>query len=132
MGDSRIRPMSGKTLHPRSKIWIEADGQNMVFGGGRLSLFQAIAEYGSINRAAAELGMSYRAAWGKITATEKHLGIKLVDKYMGGTRSGSELTPEAKKLMDAYQQFKRESINAVDQLFYKHFGSICKLPESAQ
>ncbi len=126
---SAIKPMSDKMLHPRSKIWIEADDKNMVFGSGRLALFQAIAEYGSISRAAAELGMSYRAAWGKITATEKHLGIKLVDKYTGGTRSGSELTPEAKKLMEAYRQFKKESTDAVDQLFCKHFCNICKIPK---
>lgn len=120
--------MAEKMLCPRSKIWIETDNNNIVFGGGRLALFQAIAEYGSINRAAAELGMSYRAAWGKITATEKHLGIKMVEKFMGGTRSGSELTPEAIKFMEAYRQFKKESVNAVDQLFCKHFHSICKTP----
>ncbi len=125
--ESINKTMSNKVLYPRSKIWIEARNENMVFGSGRLSLFKAIDRFGSINRAAAELGMSYRAAWGKITATEKHLGIKLVDKYTGGARSGSELTPEAKKLMAAYQQFKEESIEAVDKLFYKHFAGICKL-----
>jgi len=44
---------------------------------------------GSINQAAAKLGMSYRAAWGKVTATEKRLGIKLLNKHTGGYHSGS-------------------------------------------
>jgi molybdate transport system regulatory protein len=121
------KPLLGKILQPKCKIWIEFE-KSVVFGGGRLQLFQAIDECGSIKQAAAKLGMSYRAAWGKITATEKHLGIKLVNKYAGGTRSGSELTPEAKKIMAAYKQFKEESLNAVDQLFYKHFSFIFSDP----
>lgn len=125
------KPISEKILRPKCKIWIEVE-KSVVFGGGRLALFQAIDECGSINRAAAKLGMSYRAAWGKITATEKHLGVKLVDKYVGGTRSGSELTPEARRIMDAYRQFKMESINAVDNLFNKHFGNICKTPQAGK
>ncbi|NLZ39047.1 MAG: LysR family transcriptional regulator [Firmicutes bacterium] len=122
--------MHSKTTFPKNrlkakcKIWIEAD-KAVVFGGGRLALLQAIDEYGSINRAAAQLGMSYRAAWGKITATEKRLGIKLVEKQIGGARSGSKLTPEAKKLMDAYRQFKQEAIIAVDNLFKLYFADIC-------
>ncbi len=123
--DSKGKPISEKVLKPKCKIWVEVD-KSVVFGGGRLALFQAIDECGSINRAAAKLSMSYRAAWGKITATEKHLGIKLVDKYVGGARSGSELTPEARKIMDAYRQFKMESINAVDDLFVKYFGDMGK------
>jgi len=125
------RPISDKIIKPRCKIWIEVE-KSVVFGGGRLALFQAIDELGSINQAAAKLGMSYRAAWGKITATEKHLGVKLVNKYVGGTRSGSELTPEARKIMNAFQHFKRESIAAVDDLFNKHFGSLFASPKSGK
>lgn len=111
------------TLQPRCKIWIEYDKQ-VIFGGGRLALFQAIEECGSINKAAAKLGMSYRAAWGKITATEKTLGIELIEKHVGGARSGSELTDVAKKLVRAYVDFKEESIDAVDRLYDKHFKGI--------
>jgi molybdate transport system regulatory protein len=111
------------SLQPRCKIWIEYNKQ-VIFGGGRLALFQAIEECGSINKAAAKLGMSYRAAWGKITATEKTLGFKLIDKHIGGSQSGSELTDTARKLVRAYIAFKEESINAVDQLYEKHFNDI--------
>ncbi len=122
------KPISEKVVQPKCKIWLEADN-SVVFGGGRLAIFQAIEECGSINQAAAKLGMSYRAAWGKVTSTEKRLGIKLVNKHVGGAHSGSELTPEAKKIMNAYISFKQESIQAVDQLFCKHFHGICKHPQ---
>jgi molybdate transport system regulatory protein len=107
-------------LKPKSKTWIEADGE-VVFGAGRAALFQAIEETGSIRQAANKLGMSYRAAWGKIKATEERLGIRLVEKFAGGHRSGASLTPQAKKLLDIFQQFKRESEESVDQLFMRHF-----------
>ncbi len=112
-----------KNKQPMCKIWIEHD-HHVVFGSGRLELFQAFDELGSINKAAAKLGMSYRAAWGKITETEKTLGIKLIEKHAGGSNSGSELTDLARKMIRAYTDFKKESIDAVDQLYHKHFNDI--------
>ncbi|NLP37263.1 MAG: LysR family transcriptional regulator [Firmicutes bacterium] len=107
-------------LKPRCKLWIENE-QKVVFGDGRMALLQAIDRYGSINQAAAKLQMSYRAAWGKLKATEKRLGFKIIHKHIGGRASGSELTPEAKKLMHSYLQFKEESIKAVNGIFEKYF-----------
>ena len=112
-----------KYKQPMCKIWIEHD-HHVIFGGGRLELFQAIDECGSINKAAAKLGMSYRAAWGKITETERTLGIKLIEKHAGGSNSRSELTDLARKMIQAYIGFKKESLDAVDQLYQKHFNDI--------
>ena len=109
-----------RKLQPKSKTWIESDGE-VVFGAGRAALFQAIEETGSIRQAANKLGMSYRAAWGKIKATEERLGIKLVEKHAGGHQSGATLTPQAKKLMDLFQQFKRDSEASIDKLFMQYF-----------
>ena len=107
-------------LKPRCKLWIESE-QKVVFGEGRMALLQAIDRYGSINQAAAKLQMSYRAAWGKLKATEKRLGFKIIHKHIGGRASGSELTPEAKKLMQSYLLFKEESIKAIEDIFAKYF-----------
>lgn len=121
--DSEHSIIENKKVRPKCKIWLEID-KEVIFGGGRMALFQAIDECGSINQAAIKLGMSYRAAWGKINATEKRLGIQLVEKYVGGARRGSELTPKAKELMSNYQQFKKESISTIDQLYQKYFDTI--------
>ena len=67
----------------RFKIWIEQDG-SVAFAEGRRILLKAVDRLGSLNAAAKELGMSYRAAWGKIKTTEKALGIKLLDVSTGG------------------------------------------------
>ncbi len=115
MEDGKIR------LQAKSKIWIEAQHE-VVFGGGRDLLLHAIEETGSIRQAATKLNMSYRAAWGKIKATEERLGIIMLEKHAGGHRSGAELTPEAKELLKAYRVFKEAANKAVDDLFAQYFG----------
>ena len=60
----------------------------MAFAEGRRMLLEAVDRLGSLNAAAKELGMSYRAAWGKIKATEKALGLKLLDVTTGGKGGG--------------------------------------------
>ncbi|AOY77788.1 winged helix-turn-helix domain-containing protein [Clostridium formicaceticum] len=119
MKDNKISDLQVK-LSPRSKIWIESQGE-VVFGRGRLLLFEAISETGSIRQAATKLNMSYRAAWGKIKATEERLGMKLLEKNTGGHKSGAELTPEAVELLESYGKFKEESEEAVNKLFAKYF-----------
>ena len=46
--------------------------------------------------------MSYRAAWGKLKASEEALGIALVEK-VGGNKSGCRLTPEGSALAAAFR-----------------------------
>lgn len=49
----------------KSKIWIENENGEIVFGAGRLYILKAVSRFGSINAAAQELHMSYRAVWEK-------------------------------------------------------------------
>jgi len=110
----------GGGLTPKAKIWIELDGE-VVFGGGRMDLFEAIEKYGSIRQAAINLGMSYRAAWGKIKDTEERMELELLEKHAGGAQSGAVLTAEARELLSLYRKFKEESNKVVDDLFISHF-----------
>ena len=68
------------------KIWLEKDGA--IFGDGLCDLLSSISGLGSIACAARELGMSYRAAWGKIRVAEKKWGIPLVVTRVGGAAGG--------------------------------------------
>lgn len=111
-----------KTLvSARSKIWLESNGE-VIFGGGRLALLEAIEETGSILQATRKLGISYRGAWGKINATEERLGIKLLERQPGGRQSGARLTPEAQEILTSYREFKSACTQAVDKLFVQYFG----------
>jgi len=87
----------------RVHIWLQtADG--VAFGLGRLMLLQAIEESGSLKSAAERLGMSYRAAWGKLKSSEEALGRPLVEKT-GGNRSGYTLTAYGREMKDCFRQW---------------------------
>lgn len=88
------------------KIWLEKDGK-VVFGHGREELFQAINECLSLNAAAKKLNMSYRAAWGRLRASEERLGIKLVKS--DSAKKGMILTPAAKALLDKFRQLEKDA-----------------------
>ena len=88
------------------KIWIERDGK-VIFGHGREELFQAIDECRSLNAAAKKLNMSYRAAWGRLRASEERLGIRLVES--DSTKKGMTLTPVAKALLDKFRQLEKDA-----------------------
>lgn len=86
-----------KELKVKVKIWIEDENGKMVFGTGRMRILEAVHQNGSILAAAKELGMSYRAVWGKIKASEERLGQPLVRKHMGGpTAAARNSLPLAK------------------------------------
>ena len=84
----------------RVHIWLETE-KGLFFGHGRAQLLSKIEEYGSLKKAAEKLGMSYRAAWGKIRKSEEVLGIPLVVKA-GSNKEGYQLTPEGKALKDKF------------------------------
>ncbi|HQL89937.1 MAG TPA: LysR family transcriptional regulator [Syntrophales bacterium] len=92
----------------RYKIWLEQDGK-VIFGKGRDELFRAIQECRSLQAAAKELKMSYRAAWGRLKASEERLGIKLVEN--DGAKKGLRLTAEARELLEQYEQFEKDLKN---------------------
>ncbi len=67
----------------RIHVWIESD-KGMILGPGRAKLIENIEKYGSLQNAAKKMGISYRAAWGRIKKTEEVLGYNLLEKTHGG------------------------------------------------
>lgn len=87
-----------RPLRVRVHIWMEDDGETAL-GMGRAVLLAKIREHGSLRQAAADMRMSYRAAWGKLKATEARLGVALVRKAHG---QRFELTEEGERLCAAF------------------------------
>jgi len=96
----------------KHKIWLEKNGK-VVFGPGRDLLFKAIDECRSLNAAAKKLDMSYRAAWGRVKASEERLGMKLVDTEPG--RTGMHLTEEAKILIRQFDELDAQISALLDE-----------------
>ena len=105
-------------LYIRSKVWFEDGSGEVIFGMGRLKMLEAIDRNGSIQAAAKELKMSYRALWGRITATEKRMGRQLLTRNIGGiSGGGSQLTPFAKILLENYRDIHQRITMESDRLF---------------
>lgn len=82
---------------------LELDPQWILKKGGKtdclsqlLKLLTAVGERGSISRAAATMGLSYRHAWGLLRQFEADFSVNLLKKSRG---QGALLTPLAEKLI---------------------------------
>jgi molybdate transport system regulatory protein len=107
-------------FHIRSKIWIEDETGNVVFGLGRLKILDAVDRLGSIQGAAKELKMSYRAIWGRIKATEDRLNRPLLVRNTAGHRGGgSQLTPFALDLLIHFRHLHHRITTLSDAEFEK-------------
>jgi N-terminal domain of molybdenum-binding protein len=89
----------------RVHLWLET-GEGMFFGLGRVQLLRLVDKLGSLNQAAKAVGMSYRAAWGRIKRTEELLGQPLLTQARG--RKGYELTPLARDLIREFMAWHAE------------------------
>ena len=104
---------SKHTFSIRSKIWIEDDTGNVVFGMGRYRILSAIQRLGSLQAASKELKMSYRAVWCRIKASEERIGTALVERVGNGSR----LTPYAENLMKQYKRLRVILLDESDEVF---------------
>ncbi len=103
----------------RLHIWLETD-DGMFFGAGRALLLAKIEEHGSLRKAAVDMGMSYRAAWGKIKKTEELLGMKLVHQK-GSRREGHRLTEFGALLKNTYlrwfNEIEKDALEKAKEIF---------------
>ncbi len=101
----------------KAKFWIENKGE-VVLGGGKTALLLAVDQFGSIQRAADEFGMSYRHAWGAIRRIEKRAGFKIVDTKLGGKEGGgAQLTPKGKAFVEKVNSILTDLSKVVEKRF---------------
>ena len=101
------------------KIWIEKNGK-VVFGKGRDNILTAIDKQHSLNAAAKKLEMSYRAAWGRLKASEERMEMKLVE--IGVKDKSMQLTQKARAIIDRFEKLEKDVeklLHSADQDFQK-------------
>jgi len=107
----------------RSKIWVEDAAGKVVFGLGRYRILEAVQRLGSLQAAAQELKMSYRAIWARISATEERLGKPLLIRDPHGSR----LTPLGETLLKQFHRLLKivetESNDVYDDLMAAYIGA---------
>lgn len=105
------------TYQLRCKIWLENETGKPIVGEGRLKLFAAVRQTGSIMKAARLLGLQYRNAWAKIKDAELQCGFKIVES----SRQGSRLTPAGEQLLRKYSELQRGCRRSAQAKFRKLF-----------
>ena len=81
------------TLRVKSKFWLEDENGRPLFGKGKERILRKIHELGSIRAAATDLGISYRAVWGKNPDRRGATGNK-TDPGQPGRRAESRGSPD--------------------------------------
>ena len=88
-------------------ILIECEGERF-FGPGRAELLELIEKTGSLNKAAKQMGMSYKKAWEMISDLNAQSVKPLVVLKTGGENGGgSVLTAEAKELIACHRLLRK-------------------------
>ncbi|NVO09733.1 MAG: LysR family transcriptional regulator [Bacteroidales bacterium] len=98
-----------------SRIWLTIDNKSFL-GQGKIELLEKIKEYGSLRKAAGEMKMSYRKAWGSINKINELAGKPLVILKRGGKDGGiAEITEVGEKAIIIFNQLQEEIKNLLEK-----------------
>lgn len=108
------------TTEIRFKLWLEKGGK-MAFGEGLCELLTRVENTGSIAGAAAEMGLAYREAWGRLRDAESVLEQPLLVRRAGGLHGGgARLTPFGRSVVNTYSTLKTEFDTCAERLAHTY------------
>jgi molybdate transport system regulatory protein len=88
-----------------------------VLSDARIRLLEAIDRVGSLNRAAREVPLSYKAAWDALNTMNAHAPQPLVVRSTGGAGGGgTRLTDYARQLIALYRAMESSQQDVLDRL----------------
>jgi len=107
------------------KFWLDTKNGEGVLGEGIIKLLKNIKSEGSIQAAANKCKISYRKAWGNIKNAEEILDFSIVEKHRGGKDGGqTSLTDDGEKLLNAFDELKKEFDIAIHNTAKKFFNNL--------
>jgi molybdate transport system regulatory protein len=114
-------PVTG--LIPHGNLWIERNDR-VILSRWRVQLLEAIEATGSISAAAERLGVQYRLAWERLDEMEEGLGLRLVERHVGGAHGGgASLTPTGQDLIARFNAVAAVMDQTLRTEFQRHFGN---------
>ncbi len=95
-----------KNLHLKLTVRLYSDDHERCFGPGIATLLHQVEERHSLRAAAMSMGMAYSKAWRIIRTAEHVFDCKLLSSTIGGPHGGGAvLTPEAQRILSAYDRY---------------------------
>jgi len=90
-----------------ARFWLAGE-KGSYLGVGRIQLLEHIAASGSMNKAAKEMGMSYKKAWKLVDEMNQMYQQPLVEKAQGGkSGGGSVLTMRGQQVVKNFRLFEK-------------------------
>lgn len=94
-------------LRVGATLWFASNGDRALQPRD-IELLESIEQSGSMQRAAAALGISYRTAWCALDRMNRHDFGPMVTKSRAGRRRGTRLTPNGRALVRQFRAFETE------------------------
>ena len=112
-----------KELQLKLTVRLYTEDRTRCFGPGIATLLHRVEEHSSLRSAAASMEMAYSKAWRIIRTAESVFGCKLLSSTIGGSHGGGAvLTPEAVRLVDAYEAYTADVTAYAQARFDEAFG----------
>lgn len=100
-------------------------GEDKCFGPGVAELLRRVQQERSLRAAAISMGMAYSKAWTVIKNSEAALGFKLLVSTTGGKNGGgATLSPEAERLLAAYEEYRNHLRQYAQEQFPLYFPQL--------
>lgn len=97
------------------RFWLKKNDKNFL-GAGKIELLEKIAQTGSINAAAKEMKMSYKAAWERINSMNELANQPIISRTIGGKGGGGTiLTPYAYELISTFKRLEELHHQFIDR-----------------
>lgn len=99
----------------KSRIWIESNG-HVLLGEGRVQLLKAIAQTGSLSKAAKALNLSYKKAWHLLDSVNQSAKKPVTINSTGGKNGGGTiLTDYGKSLITVFDDINQNCWDFLDK-----------------
>lgn len=92
----------------KGRLWIEV-GNKKFIGEGRANLLKKTVELGSLRKASAAMGISYRQAWYSLNQMNKATEKPLIFLHRGGKNGGiAHITEFGEEILNIFEKSQLE------------------------
>ena len=101
-------------MKTQCKFFLTKD-EEYILGPGKVQLLRLVGKSGSLRKAAQEMGMSYRWAWGRIKSAEEALGVSLLMQDEASKSKVKVLTSDAREIIEWFSRTEAELAKVIEQ-----------------